>query len=216
MIPSKVLKKISIPKWYHEGLYFDGNNIWVNNGEKGKTWVIDPSTGKLINEITPIGTFTEAITSAEVGKYFVTDWDGKKIYAARIENNVMTKEFEASLDPAHPAGAAWNGKNIFVVTWLRTLTGTKFHLLKMDDKFNILEKAAIQDIQEPAHLAWDGRNLWVGSWYDRRIYKLDAETLKAISYFRSPAKKTTGIAWDGKSFWVTGTYADLYKVEIKN
>ncbi|MDP2928524.1 MAG: hypothetical protein Q8O01_00475 [Candidatus Omnitrophota bacterium] len=215
-IVCEVSEKFKLPKWYHEGLYSDGGNIWVSNGQKGNTWVVDASNGSIVKEIAPAGTFTEAITSKEKDSYIVTDWDLKKIYTARIEDGRMGIKGEISTDPFHPAGAVWNGTNLFVITWLRTLTGTKFHLLKMDDKFNILSRDAITNIQEPSGLAWDGSNLWISSWYARRIYKVDDRTLEILGHIRSPAKKTTGIAWAGKYLWVTGTYSDLYKMELKN
>lgn len=216
LIPAKVLKKISIPKRYHEGLYFDGKNIWVNNGEKGKTWVVDTSSGSIVKEIEPAGTFTESVTSRDGNRLFVTDWELKKIYAARVVDGRMVAESEASVAPAHPAGAIWNGVNLFVITWTRSLYGTKFHLLKMDEKFNTLSKFRIKNIAEPAHLAWDGRNLWIACWYTQRVFKMDNLGQKILGYFKSPAANTTGVAWDGANFWVTGTYADLYKIELQN
>ena len=216
LIPAKVTAKVAVPTWYHEGLYLDGKNIWVNNGLKGKTWAIDTDSGKIMKEINPAGTFTEAITSMEKGIYIVTDWDVKKIYTARIENNMMSAEKEISTEPSHPAGAIWNGKNLFVITWTRSLAGTKFNLLKMDSAFNILKNYEIKKIQEPCQMAWDGKSLWISSWYDRRIYRMDPDTMDVTGYIESPVKKTTGVAWDGKYLWVTGTYSDLYKIELKN
>jgi glutamine cyclotransferase len=216
LIQSKVAAKIELPTWYHEGLYFDGKNIWVSNGLKGKTLVVDPANGNIIREIDPAGTFTEAITSKEKDEYIVTDWDASKMYTARIENNLMYARIEIPLEPAHPAGVVWNGKNILLITWTRSLTGTKFALLKMDEKFNIVNSRNIKDIQEPCQIAWDGKHLWISSWYDNRVYKIDVDTLDVLGYFKSPVKKTTGIVWDGKSLWVTGTYADLYKIELQN
>ena len=172
--------------------------------------------GKIMKEINPAGTFTEAITSIEKGTYIVTDWDVKKIYTARIENNMMSAEKEISTEPSHPAGAIWNGKNLFVITWTRSLAGTKFNLLKMDSAFNILKNYEIKKIQEPCQMAWDGKSLWISSWYDRRIYRMDPDTMDVTGYIESPVKKTTGVAWDGKYLWVTGTYSDLYKIELKN
>lgn len=215
-IETKVVDKVRIPTWYHEGLYFDGRHIWVTNGLKGKTWVVDTASGKVLREISPAGTFTESITSAEKDIYIVSDWDSEKIYTARIDNNVMRADKEMSTGPAHPAGAVWNGKNLFLITWTRSLLGTKFRLLRMDDKLNILTTHEITDIQEPCQLAWDGKNLWASSWYDNLVFKIDPDTLDVVGYFRSPVKKTTGITWDGKFFWVTGTYSDLYKLELKN
>jgi glutamine cyclotransferase len=214
-IVCKISARLKIPRWYHEGLYFDGKKIWVSNGEKGKTWVVDPSSGAVNEEIEPAGTFTEAITSRESGKYIVTDWDSKKIYTARIYNGKMEPENEVSVAPARPAGAVWNGENLFVITWTRGPTGTRFHLLKMDDKFNVLSSRAIRNISEPSQLAWDGKNLWVSSWFKPMIYMIDAETLDILATVRSPAKRTTGIVWAGKDLWVTGTYSDLYKLEIQ-
>lgn len=213
---SKVLTKINIPQGYHEGLYFDGNNIWVNNGRKGKTWIINTLNGSLTKEIDPAGVFTEAITPKDKDTFFVTDWEMKKIYTARISDNLMLAENEISVAPAHPAGALWNGERLFVITWTRTPMGTKFHILTMDDKFNILNKTPITKISEPAHMAWDGKNLWVSCWYSRRVYKTRPGDFKITAYFRSPVNKTTGIAWDGKYFWVTGTYGDLYKLEVQS
>lgn len=215
-IKVKVEKKIEIPTWYHEGLYFDGKNIWVNNGLKGKTWMVDTGSGKVIKEVEPAGTFTEAMTSNEKDVYIVTDWDFKKIYTARIEDNIMVVQAEILLEPAHPTGAVWNGEDLFIITWTRSLTGTKFHLIKMDNKFNILKTHRINQIQEPCQIAWDGKYLWISSWYDDRVYKIDADTFEILGYFKSPVKKTTGIAWDGRYFWITGTYSDLYKVELQN
>jgi hypothetical protein len=80
----------------------------------------------------------------------------------------------------------------------------------------MLKSYRINNIQEPSQMAWDGKNLWVSSWYDRRIYKLDPDTMDIIGYINSPVKKTTGIAWDGAFLWVTGTYSDLYKMELQS
>jgi len=216
LIPAKVLTKIKIPKWYHEGIYFDGKEIWVNNGKKGNTWVVDTANGKIIREIKPVAAFTEAITPKDKGVFFATDWGTEKVYTVHIENDKMAVLSEKSVAPAHPAGALWNGSGLFVITWTRSLTGTKFHLLKMDGDLNILSTTEIKKILEPAHLAWDGRNTWISCWYSRRVYKVDIESLEILGYFKSPAAKTTGIAWDGKHFWVTGTYSDLYKMEVQN
>lgn len=215
-IRSKVVAKIKIPKWYHEGLYSDGKEIWVNNGKKGDTWVVDTDSGKIIRKIKPAGPFTEAITKKDKGTFFVTDWDVKKIYTAEIEGEKMYAVLEKSVEPAHPAGAVWNGSNLFVVTWTRSLMGTRFRLLKLDADMNILSTANITNIMEPAHLAWDGKYMWISCWYSKRIYKFDIEKLEILGYLKSPAAKTTGIAWDGKYLWVTGTYDNLYKLEILN
>jgi hypothetical protein len=216
LIPVKVLANIKIPKWYHEGLYFDGKNVWVNNGEKGNTWIVDTSSNSIIKEIESVGTFTESITPNGKNSFFVTDWDTKKIYTASIENNHMTAQAEFSVAPAHPAGAVWNGSNLFVITWARSLTGTKFYILKMDDKFNIIEKKKIDNIQEPSQIAWDGKSLWVSSWYTSRIYRMDPEKLEVTGCLKSPVERTTGIAWDGGFLWLTGTNANLYKIELQN
>ncbi|MFA5085072.1 MAG: glutaminyl-peptide cyclotransferase [Candidatus Omnitrophota bacterium] len=215
-IKSKTVAKIKIPKWYHEGLYFDGRDIWVNNGKRGDTWVVNTNTGKILRKIKPEGSFTEAITPKDKDTFFVTDWDAKKVYISKIENDKMYKLSERSVEPAHPAGAVWNGVNLFVVTWTRSLMGTRFHILKMDADMNILSMAEIAKILEPAHLAWDGNHIWISCWYSNRIYKVDIEKLEMLGYLRSPAKKTTGIAWDGKYLWVTGTYDGLYKMELLN
>ena len=66
-IPIKVIKKVPLPKGYHEGIYLDGDNIWVSNGEGKKTWIVDPGTGEVISEIEPSGDFTEAVTKAADG-----------------------------------------------------------------------------------------------------------------------------------------------------
>jgi len=39
-IESKVIGEIKLPKGYHEGLFLQDGKVWVNNGEKGNTWVI--------------------------------------------------------------------------------------------------------------------------------------------------------------------------------
>jgi len=214
-IPARVIKKITIPKWYHEGLFYDGKYIWVSNGEKGKTWVVDTLSGAVVSEITPVAEFTEAVTQRQDnGAFFVTDWSDKKLYRVRIEGNKMAPEQSVSFAPAYPAGAVWNGERFFVVTWTRRIFGTKFDIIEMDGEMNKVNKIAVGRIQEPAHLAWDGEFLWVTSWFSRIIYKVDVNSWCMTGYFRSPVFRTTGIAWDGKCLWVTGTYSDLYQVEV--
>ncbi len=202
-LKSKVIAKIKIPKWYHEGLYSDGKDIWVNNGKGGDTWVVDTITGKITRKIKPAGSFTEAITPKDKDTFFATDWDAKKVYTSNIQGDNMYALSEKSVEPAYPAGAAWNGSNLFVVTWTRSLTGTKFHLIKMDADMNILNTVEIVKIMEPAHMAWDGKHMWISCWYSKRIYKVNIEKLEILGYLKSPAAKTTGIAWDGKYLWVT-------------
>jgi len=215
-LKAKTVAKIKIPKWYHEGLNCDGKYIWVCNGKKGDVWVVDKETGKVIRRMIPAGPFTEAITPLDKDTFFVTDWDTKKIYTSKIEGDKMCALSERSVEPAHPAGAVWNGSNLFVITWTRSLAGTRFHLLKMDADMNTLSRVEIVEILEPTQLAWDGKYIWVSCWYSKRVYKIDIEKMEMLGYLESPAAKTTGIAWDGRYLWVTGTHDNLYKMELEN
>ena len=215
MIPTKIVRKIKLPKGYHEGLLFHKDTIWVNNGQEGKTWVVDLASGKVTSEIEPVGTFSEGITEARGGRFWLTDWDAKKLYLVRIEKSKMIAESELSLAPSHPAGVVSSGSYLYVIIWTRVASGTRYHLLKMDQIGNIIEKKKIKGIPEPTQLAWDGSYLWISSWFDRRVYKIDPETYEIKGYFRSGVKKLTGITWDGKNFWMTGTRAGLYKIELK-
>ena len=214
-IPVKVIREVSLPKGYHEGLFYDGENMWVSNGEGGNTWIVATATGSVISEIEASGTFTEAITSAGEDGLWMTDWDDKKLHRIRIEAGKMINEYSVSLDPAHPAGVVYAGDDFYVVTWTRGLSGTKYHLLQMDKSGNVSRRLRIKGIHEPAHLAWDGASLWVTSWYSQRVYKIDVKSLDVLGSFRSPAPMSTGITWDGEYLWITGTYADLYKVEVQ-
>jgi len=212
-IPMEKIRKIELPKGYHEGLLIDDGNIWVNNGEHGATWVVDLASGEVLSEIEPVATFTEGITSAPSGKYWVSDWTEKKIYLVSIENSKMISESEISMAPARPTGIIWTGFRLYVVTWTRGV-GTQYHIHEMDEEGNILRKVRINGISEPSQLAWDGSDLWLSSWFDRRVYRIDPETLQATGYFRTKIEQTTGIVWDGECFWVTGTHADLYRIKI--
>lgn len=213
-IQVKVARKILLPKWYHEGLFYDGKSMWVANGKKGKIWVVDIPSGSVGSEITPIAGFTEGITKLSDDTYFTTDWDEEKLYRARIRNDKFIPESEISLAPEHPAGVVWTGNRLFVITWLRGMTGTKFYLLEMDKNGQILRRTRISRIEEPAHMAWDGENLWITSWYSKLVYKVDVNNMKILGSFTSPVPLATGIAWDGKYIWLTGTYGGLYQVEV--
>ncbi len=212
-ISVKIVRKISLPVWYHEGLFYDGKSIWVSNGRGGNVWVVDPSSGSIASEIAPIANFTEAMTPMGGGAYFITDWDEKKLYRARIEKGRLVTESEVSLEPAHPAGVIWTGKRLFVITWTRGF-GTRFDLLEMDGSARLIRKVRIMRIPEPCQMAWDDKNLWISSWYSRRVYKIDTEKMQVMGSFVSPVRLTTGIAWDGKYMWLTGTYGDLYQLEV--
>ena len=213
-IPISVVKKLSIPKGYHEGLYFDGKNIWVSNGKGKKTWIIETETGNVLSEIEPVGSFTEGITSQKEGEYWVSDWKDKKLYRVVIEDGKMVPEFDIDLDPAHPAGITTAGEKLYLITWERGM-GTKYYLTELEDGQRVSKKMQIKRVHEPAHIAWDGKNLWMTSWYSKLVYKIDVETLEVIGSFKSPVSGTTGIAWDGEHFWLTGTSSDLYQVRIE-
>jgi hypothetical protein len=214
-IKTSIVKRVPVPKGYHEGLYYDGKNIWLTNGKLGDCWIVDPSSGAVISKITPLGTFAEALVKGEGESYFFTDWDEKKLYKVRLEDGKMIEESSRSLAPGRPAGAVWTGERLYVITWTRGM-GTKFDLLEADKDLNILRRTRIARIEEPAHMTWDGRRLWISSWYSKRVYKIDIENMKVLGSFVSPVNLTTGIAWDGAYMWVTGTNSDLYQVEIKD
>ena len=209
----KIVKKIPLPKWYHEGLFWNGKDIWVCNGKDGKIWVVDTASGSVTSEIEPVAGFTEAVAKKPDGTYFMTDWNEKKLYKVKIENNKMAPQAEVSFEPAHPAGIGFVGSRLFVITWRRGL-GTKFNILEVDGGMNVVQKIKIKDIQEPAHMAWDGHHLWITSWFYRCVYKIDMNRLEIVGQFESPVVKATGIAWDGKYLWITGTDSDLFQLEI--
>ena len=212
-IPVTVIKEIPLPKGYHEGLLLEGDNIWVSNGEGFKTWVIDPEEGTVMSEIEPVGTFTEGVTRTSNGVLWLSDWEDKKIYRVKKEENKLVSEFELDLAPARPAGIVSAGDTFYVITWTRGI-GTKYHLMQFDNNGVELKKMRIKRIHEPSQLAWDGKNLWISSWFSQLVYKIDIESLSIIGSFKSPAPKTTGILWDGEHFWVTGTHANLYQLKF--
>ena len=212
-IPVKVVKTIPLPKSWHEGLFLDGGNIWVTNGNKGKVWVVDTLTGKIASEIEPVAGFTEAVIRKTGNLFFTTEWDEKKLYVARLDNGKLKPELWVSFPRAHPAGVIWDGKQLLVITWTRGL-GTKFDIVELDGSMNYTGQISVKEIQEPAHLAWDGKNLWITSWYDPLVYKVDVDKWEILGAFPSPVTMTTGIVCDGEYIWLTGTHSDLYKVEI--
>lgn len=212
-IRSSLLKKVAIPKWYHEGLFYEGRSLWLANGEKGNIWIIDTATGSVTSRMEPLGDFSEALIRADDGSLFATEWYTKKVYRVKLEGGRLVPEKEISLEPAHPAGIACSGKRLFVITWTRGL-GTKFHLVEMDMGLKVVNTMLIRDIQEPCQITWDGKDLWISSWYTKKIYRVDIDRREITGYIRSPVSRTTGIAWDGRYMWVTGTYSDLYQMEI--
>ena len=212
-ISVEVIERIPLPKGYHEGLFLNGSDIWVNNGKNINTWIIS-AEGDAVGEIVPPGTFTEGLTDSSVpGKFWVTDWDTKKLYRASIENGRMLPDMEISVAPALPTGVIRAGNMLYVMTWTRGL-GTKYHLLQFNEDGEILRKARIKGISEPSQITWDGRYLWITSWFSQKVYQVDPQELIVMGYFKSPAKAATGIAWDGEYFWITGTHDDLYKIKV--
>lgn len=212
-IPVKVLQKIDIPKGYHEGLSFNGPDLLLSNGEKGKVWALDKASGSVRSIIEPVSDFTESVSFFSGNQFFVTEWEDKKLYRATLDGNKLIPEVWISVKPAHPAGVVWTGNQLFMITWTRGM-GTKFALLELDKDMGLLGVVSIQIIEEPTQLAWDGKYLWISSWYDSLVYKIDVKDWEVLGAFRSPVSKTTGIVWDGKSIWLTGTHSDLYKLEV--
>lgn len=213
-IPVEVLKTVLLPRGgYHEGLLFDGENIWVNNGRNINTWVIDPETGDMVREIIPPGTFTEGITRADDHRYWVTDWDERKLYRVTIEQDKMISDLEVSMAPARPTGVVWTGEDLYVMTWTGTVQ-KRYHLLRLDPEGRVLERMRMRGMPEPSQLTWDSKHLWITSWENQRVYKVDPAARRVLGHFISPAKRSTGIVWDGEHFWITGTYDRLYKINV--
>lgn len=213
VIPTKKIKQIKLPEGYHEGLCVRKNAIYVNNGENKNTWLVDLKSEEVISDIKPVGTFSEGISYAGNNKYWITDWDTKKLYLVRIEKSSMISDFEISFEPSYPTGVVWTGKHVYVMTWTIGIE-TDYHLIKLDSKGNVLQKFKIETISEPSQITWDGKNLWMSSWSERRVYRVDAEKMEITGYFKSEIEKTTGIACDKGRFWITGTREDLYLIEL--
>ena len=210
----KTIRTLSIPRWYHEGLYVDGDSIWVANGREGNIWVVNMKSGEIVSEIESPAGFTEAVVKTAGGKYLATDWDDKKLYEVVFDGGkTVSKKEVFDFTPSHPAGIVPVGDRLLVILWTRGM-GTKFEILELDKDFKETERVLIRDIQEPAHMAWDGKYLWVTGWYNRRVYRVDLKSWDITASFRAPFNKVTGIAWDGKYLWVTGTYADLYQLSV--
>jgi len=209
----RIVETVKLPAGYHEGIFMKDGRMLVNNGEGGMTWIVDTGTGDVTGEITPVATFTEGMTIDKNGRYWVTDWDTKKLYRVHLDDHRMVPELEVSLAPAHPTGVIWNGNMLYVLTWTRGI-GTDYHLLEIDLDGRIHKKIKVRRIHEPSQLAWDGDFLWVSSWYSQRIYRIDIEKMGVTGHIKSPVDDTTGILWDNGYLWVTGTKSDLYKVEL--
>jgi len=211
----EVIEKIPLPKGYHEGLFLDGENIWVNNGENINTWMVSPR-GEIIGEIVPPGTFSEGITDSSVpGRFWITDWNTKILYRVAKEDFKMVSDVEISLEPVLPAGVVRVNDKLYVITWTRGITGTKYHLLQIDKSGDVTKRMRIRGISEPSQICWDGKYLWITSWFTRRVFQVDPNDFRVLGHFVSPAKDTTGIVSDGEYFWITGTYDDLYKIKVE-
>lgn len=213
-INTEVIKKIPLPKGYHEGIFLYDEKVFVCNGRGLGTYIINPEKEKVTGKLEPFGSFTEGIAPGLDGKFWLTDWEEKKLYKVRIEEKNIIAQFEISLAPNYPAGVIQVGKTVYVILWSRGIIGTKYYIVRLDEKGAILRKQRIAGISEPAHLAWDGEYLWITSWYSQEVFQMDIDTLKIVRKFKSPVKKTTGIAWDGTHFWITGTSADLYQIKL--
>jgi glutamine cyclotransferase len=214
-LKTRVVERIKLPSWYHEGIMIDGTDIWVSNGKKGKTWVVDAKSNKVRAEIDSIDGFTEGVAHPAGGAYFVTEWYSKKIYKASMRDGRLVPEASLSVAPAFPAGIVVVGGELYTIIWIRGVLGTRYFIIKTDQDLKETGRIRVDIIQEPAHMAWDGKFLWITSWYNDKVFKVDKDSLEILGSFRSPAKKATGIASDGEYLWITGTYADLYKVKVE-
>ncbi|MDP8299609.1 MAG: hypothetical protein P9L88_06895 [Candidatus Tantalella remota] len=209
-----VVQEIKLPKkGYHEGLYMDGKNIWVANGEGKNTWIIDSNTGELLSEIEPVGKFTEIITGSDDDTYWVTDWETKKLYRVAVEDHKMLEVYSKQIETGRPTGAVWTGTKLYVITWERG-AGTRYYLNEFNNSGELMGRVQIKRVHEPSQLAWDGKYLWITSWFNKYVYKVDLATNEILGSFKAPFSQVTGIVWDGKYLWLTGTRVGLYKLEL--
>lgn len=212
MTPS-VVRTVSLPKSYHEGLFYDNGFMWVANGKGGNVWKIDLASGSIISELDSFGKFTESMVRSDTGSYYLSDWDEKKVYRIAIDGSRIIEEASLSIAPAHPAGLAWAKNALLVLTWTRGVFGTKFEILELDSSLAIMRRIGVGAIQEACQMAWDGSHLWISSWFDGKVYKVDIDRWIIMGHFSSPVELTTGLAFDGASLWITGTNSDLYRME---
>ena len=213
-IPVNITKAFELPDGYHEGISIKGDELWLANGKNGKVWIIDLPSGVVTKELENDKTFLETIFFGAGESLWATDWDSMDLCRLKIEDKKLASESVTTFSPAHPAGALWTGDSFYVITWTRSMAGTRYHLLKLDENFSVIKKIRIVGIEEPSQMAWDGKFLWISSWFSRRVYKVDPSTAKLLGHFRTGIEKTTGIYYDGRYFWFTGTKEGLYKAEI--
>jgi len=213
-LEAAVIRTIKLPAGYHEGILVDKDRVYVNNGENGKTWLIDINSGEKLADIEPVGEFTEGISLYYADKYWVSDWRRKSLYIVNISDNAMREEKKIYLGPSFVAGSVWTGENVYVLLWDSSFEG-KYELLRVDREGRIIGTHEIKDIKEPSQMAWDGRYLWITSWCDGNVYKFDPQILSVVAYFKTPVPDATGIFYDGKHFWVTGTRSDLYQLSVE-
>ncbi|MDD4202769.1 MAG: hypothetical protein PHQ52_04825 [Candidatus Omnitrophica bacterium] len=207
-------RKIELPSsGWHEGLYIDDDQIWVNNGKGFNTDVLDIRTGKQTGQIIVPGTFMEGISKLPNGKYIWSDWYDRAFFFGELIDRELVIKARISVGDLFPAGIIAADDDIFVIGWERALD-TKYYLLKFDKKGMLIEKTGIKDIQEPSQLAWDGKYLWISSWNSEKVYKVDISDYSLKGFFKTNIDRTTGIVWDGNGFWVTGTTEDIYVFKI--
>jgi len=120
-------------------------------------------------------------------------------------------------------GVAWDGENIWVVTYQSS--PIEWKIAKLDDNGEVLFsfKVPVNSLDNihnfgMTNITSDGKTIWANHWNEGLIYRFTQKG-KVIKKFGVPSVNQlipVGITWDGKNLWVLHwSNRNLYKLDRK-
>jgi len=203
--------------WNPTGLAWDGEHLWVSDGD-------------LILEMYPNGSIIKSFVPDIPWPYDLA-WDGTHLWVAGYTdhkiykldtNGTILSSFPA---PCKPAGLAWDGENLWICAIYKT------GLYKVDTMGTVLASFFTTpfggDLPVLWGLAWDGEYLWGSSQEPTyKIYKIDPSTGELLSWITASGDRMMGCAWaeeNGKSYlwaadWTCESWKEkkIFKLQILN
>jgi len=188
------------------GMFYDGQYIYVQGLQTGRTYRLDPDTGEVL-----------ASFNQDLGGTDAT-WDGQYVWGmgwsilqklkVGPEGLVPVARYELRPYLHHMAGVAWDGAFL----WL----GGFFQL----DPGHISQQEILRETD--SGLPYITQMEWVnGLLYaldgSRFLYVLDPDDPRGPFQIRKtyalPARKPSGLAWDGANLWISDEEAGrIYKI----
>jgi hypothetical protein len=203
---------IPLPGKRPQGITWDGEQLWVVDGEAKKLYRIDSRSGAVLRSVDIDAENPEGL-AFDGERIWIADEGGKKIYALDPESGQLVKTIEMQIPQEKGyksfEGITWDGTYL----WTAFFAGFSSSFNQIDTENGKIIKSVFADCH-PRGIASDGKYLWSICYngenfppkIDRReILEEGRDMIRSRVFVKDIAgREPVGLVYDGQFLW----YAD--------